>query len=141
MIARRSNYHTHVRLLKSLHHPNSVIGSATSVSVPSLFFGRFNPAGNDIRDETGEAFNPGPANLQPVNDNLYINAQFGPENSGNSDGEFETKMKNEVDTGTDYAGGNVLWVDDWWAYHLLSGELHCGSIVIRDLPTFKWWEK
>jgi len=115
----------------------AAIGSATFVSVPSLFFG--NIVAGDVAE--GLAFNPGPANLQPANNNLYINAQFGPGYFGNSHGEFGTRTKSEVGTGTDYASGDVYWVDDWWTYHRNMGELHCGSIVIRQWPVFDWWDE
>jgi protein-arginine deiminase len=30
-------------------------------------------------------------------------------------------------------------VDDWNAYHLLWGEVHCGTNTVRT-PTANWWE-
>ncbi len=32
------------------------------------------------------------------------------------------------------------WVEDWNLYHLLSGEVHCGSNAARVLPATNWWE-
>ncbi|MBL8619338.1 MAG: hypothetical protein JNM72_27235 [Deltaproteobacteria bacterium] len=36
------------------------------------------------------------------------------------------------------ASVEVVWTDDWSAYHLAWGEVHCGSNTIRT-PTADWW--
>ncbi|MBI2388114.1 MAG: protein-arginine deiminase [Deltaproteobacteria bacterium] len=37
-------------------------------------------------------------------------------------------------------GVSVTWVEDWDGYHRNLGEVHCGSNVMRAIPTAKWWE-
>jgi protein-arginine deiminase len=37
-------------------------------------------------------------------------------------------------------GFNVHWVENWELYHALSGEVHCGSNTMREIPSVKWWE-
>ncbi|OAR00238.1 hypothetical protein LLEC1_05985 [Akanthomyces lecanii] len=39
-----------------------------------------------------------------------------------------------------YAQANytIHFIDDWFSYHKLLGEVHCGSNIIRDI-TAKWW--
>ncbi len=35
----------------------------------------------------------------------------------------------------------VHWVEDWYLYHILDGEVHCGSNTKRVVPsTHRWWE-
>lgn len=36
------------------------------------------------------------------------------------------------------AGLEVVFVDDWYSYHLLDGEVHCGTNLTRT-PTEDWW--
>ncbi len=35
---------------------------------------------------------------------------------------------------------SVVFIDTWW-YHLGNGEIHCGTNVIRTIPSDPWWEK
>ena len=37
-------------------------------------------------------------------------------------------------------GVTVTWVEDWSLYHILLGEVHCGSNATRAIPEVKWWE-
>ncbi|MCX7804384.1 MAG: hypothetical protein N3A38_04245 [Planctomycetota bacterium] len=37
-------------------------------------------------------------------------------------------------------GGNVVFVDDWDAYHLAGGNVHCATNVKRRPRDVKWWE-
>jgi protein-arginine deiminase len=37
-------------------------------------------------------------------------------------------------------GITVHWIEDWYHLHLLYGEVHCGTNVLRQVPTLKWWE-
>ena len=34
----------------------------------------------------------------------------------------------------------VVFIEDWYAYHELSGEVHCGTNCLREPPPVKWWE-
>jgi protein-arginine deiminase len=38
-------------------------------------------------------------------------------------------------------GLSITFIDDWYTYHLLKGEVHCGSNTLRIPDAFKkWWE-
>ena len=34
----------------------------------------------------------------------------------------------------------VRFIEDWYSYHELSGEVHCGTNCLREPPDFRWWE-
>jgi len=77
---------------------------------------------------------PGPTNLQPVNGHLYVPRQFGSRDAMGND-LFEKSITNQL-------GKTVRFVDNWDFYHRFLGEVHCGAIVKRALPSanFNWWE-
>ena len=37
------------------------------------------------------------------------------------------------------AENEFVWIDDWYTYHLMLGEVHCGSNT-RRTPVSGWWE-
>ncbi len=37
-------------------------------------------------------------------------------------------------------GIDVVFVDDWYGYHVQMGEVHCGTAVSRT-PTNPWWQQ
>ncbi|MFT7625398.1 MAG: protein-arginine deiminase, partial [Myxococcota bacterium] len=49
---------------------------------------------------------------------------------------FEEQMK----TAWAEQGIMVNFVEDWDLYHVLLGEVHCGSNATRAIPEAKWWE-
>ncbi len=98
--------------------------------VPCLFFGTLDSDGDLTK---AVSFNPGPTNLQPVNNMLFVPKQFGPLNAAGED-IFEKSIE-------DALGQKPIFVDDWILYHRWQGEVHCGSNVKRKLPTYNWWEK
>ena len=34
----------------------------------------------------------------------------------------------------------VKFIEDWYAYHELNGEVHCGTNCLREPPPINWWE-
>ena len=36
-------------------------------------------------------------------------------------------------------GVDVVWMDDWYVYHMGLGEVHCGSNVVRPPAQPEWW--
>ena len=34
----------------------------------------------------------------------------------------------------------VKFIEDWYSYHELWGEVHCGTNCLREPPGFYWWE-
>ena len=90
------------------------------------------PNTSEVAPGSAYAFTPGPTNLQPVSGNLYVHRQFGPVNGAGED-IFEKIIKNTIQE-------PVFFVDGWDAYHVLIGEIHCGTNVNRTIPDEPWWE-
>jgi protein-arginine deiminase len=38
-------------------------------------------------------------------------------------------------------GQTPLWIDDWYVYHLMMGEVHCGSNTRREPFASPWWRE
>ncbi|RYY52335.1 MAG: hypothetical protein EOO09_21725, partial [Chitinophagaceae bacterium] len=107
--------------------------------VPALFFGTKDSNTLSAAPRLSVAFNPGPANLQPltvptVGNALFVPRQFGPVNNAGVD-IYESAIRAAV------SSESVYFVDDWELYHVSGGEVHCGSIVKRALPATDWWTK
>ncbi len=101
-------------------------------SVPGLFFGVRGPGFHTARSAV--AFNPGPTNLQTMNDNLYVATQFGPRHQTTTDMDiFAAAIKDAL------GAARVRWVDDWEYYHALKGEVHCGTAARHAVLDLDWW--
>lgn len=63
---------------------------------------------------------------------------FGPRNAAGED-VFE---KSATDTLRNDCGMDVVFVDDWVSYHILMGEVHCGTNCRRLPPDYlnQWWD-
>jgi len=72
-------------------------------------------------------------NLLCDGNTLVVSKPFGPRNGSSSD-VFETDVVSNL------PGFNVRFIDDWYAYHLHGGEIHCGTNVKRTPPALKWWQ-
>jgi hypothetical protein len=83
---------------------------------------------------TAFAFTPNliSANFQAVAGNLYFPRQFGPTDAQGQD-VFEAYVSAEF--------SNSYFVDDFYLYHRLFGEVHCGSLVKRQVLQFGWWDE
>lgn len=89
------------------------------------------------------AYTPGVVNMLVLTKSdtsvrLVIPKPFGPVVGG--DCEFEKDIKAQLSPlayGTDYE-----FVDDFFDYHVLQGEIHCGTNSLRIPPTdVHWWEQ
>jgi hypothetical protein len=47
----------------------------------------------------------------------------------------------EEDVKTKLGAANVAYVNDWGLYHLLEGEVHCGTLVLREALPVDWWKE
>ncbi len=108
----------------------------TFVEVPVLYTGKLNAA-DKIQSRTAVAFTPGAANIQIANGNLFVAAQKGPRFRLPAGG--ESKPLDAVIQAN--LGNGVFFVEDWDHYHVLSGEVHCGTNVLRKTFPFAWWTK
>ena len=81
------------------------------------------------------AYQPGTVNGISLSQTVFASPRpYGPKIDGVDI--FEAQMIEE------YAkvGVTVYWVEDWDLYHVLLGEVHCGSNAFRETPSVKWWE-
>lgn len=91
------------------------------------------------------AYNPGTVNLLQMGDHAVIANPFGPV----IDGEdlFAKDLLDRVGSplnalGSDGQGLSIQFADDWDTYHILEGEVHCGSNPEAPAPfsSLSWWE-
>jgi protein-arginine deiminase len=81
------------------------------------------------------AYNPATINSLYIADDLYAAPEtHGPEIEGVDifKAQFEAAMA--------AWGIGVAWVENWNLYHILWGEVHCGTNSLRATPEVKWWE-
>jgi protein-arginine deiminase len=90
------------------------------------------------------AYNPGTANLLAFGDYIVQADPFGPVVDGVD--LFKKDLQDRLGTpvnqlGSTGEGLHVYFADDWDLYHVLLGEVHCGSNVDGPPPAGeKWWE-
>ncbi len=90
------------------------------------------------------AYNPGTANLLAFGDIAAIPDPFGPKIDGVDI--FRKDLEDRLGTpanqlGSDGQGYKITFVNDWDWYHILLGEVHCGSNIDAAPPVeLKWWE-
>ena len=106
------------------------------VEIPFLF-----------EEEEGEglvAYNPGTVNLLAFGDYIVQADPFGPQINGED--LFKKDLVDRLGTPVNQLGATgqglfVYFADDWDLYHVLLGEVHCGTNVDAPPPASeKWWE-
>lgn len=100
----------------------------TFYSAPTLFVGRRT---SFATNRNSVAFTVGMANFHPLGGDYYFPRQFGPRDASGQD-IFEAAAYERFP--------NARFVDVWDLYHRLLGELHCGSVVMREPYSFGWWD-
>ncbi|NXG64109.1 PADI1 deiminase, partial [Hemiprocne comata] len=80
-----------------------------------------------------EAFFPDMVNMLVLGRHLGIPKPFGPEVGG------QCCLEERVRELLEPLGLTCTFIDDYFSYHVLSGEVHCGTNVRRKPFTFKWW--
>lgn len=76
------------------------------------------------------------ANLSAVQ--LVIPKPFGPVLNGVD--QFEEDVRKKL-TPLGYTTSQIRFVDDFNSYHILDGEIHCGTNSKRKPHTTAWWEQ
>ncbi|NXT58855.1 PADI1 deiminase, partial [Pluvianellus socialis] len=95
------------------------------LDIPQLFRG-------DVT--TGaEAFFPDMVNMLVLGRHLGIPKPFGPLVGG------RCCLEERVRALLEPLGLTCTFIDDFFSYHVLSGEVHCGTNVRRKPFAFKWW--
>lgn len=112
------------------------LGDSDILEIPTVFEEEF---GGKI------AFSPGTVNLLAFGNYIVQPDPFGPEIEGAD--LFKKDLQDRLGTpanqlGTDGQGLFVYFADDWYTYHILDGEVHCGSNVDAPAPfaSVRWWE-
>ncbi|MHA3772864.1 protein-arginine deiminase family protein [Verrucomicrobiota bacterium sgz303538] len=80
-----------------------------------------------FQDKT--SYTPDVVNGQPINGVYHAPKQYGPRVGGND--LFEADVAAKIP--------GAVFIDDWSVYHLLDGEVHCGSATKREIPQKEWW--
>lgn len=81
------------------------------------------------------AYQPGTVNSTYLSDTHFaVPETHGPIING------KDIFKVQLETVLQPLGIKVAWVEDWDLYHVLEGEVHCGSNSLRKIPDVKWWE-
>jgi protein-arginine deiminase len=79
------------------------------------------------------AYQPGTVNLLHADGRLVVPKPFGPRIGGVDP--FEKDLTDRLGA----LGLEVRFADDWYAYHINMGEVHCGTNTARDIAGI-WWE-
>ena len=110
----------------------SVDPAIQPIGLPSLFFYATDAPGLGRTSYAG-ALIPAAINLQWTAGGVAAVAkQFGPRNAANED-VFEKNL-------CAILGANTVFMNDWLSFHLMRGEVHCGSAAERT-PEPSWWTK
>jgi protein-arginine deiminase len=80
------------------------------------------------------AYFPDVVNLLVVDRTVIIPKPFGPEIDAGC--AFETRISKSLEP----CGLTCEFVDTWYSYHILSGEIHCGTNAYREPHAVNWWE-
>ncbi|XP_043850864.1 protein-arginine deiminase type-1 [Dromiciops gliroides] len=86
-----------------------------------------------LSDSYAEAFFPDMVNMIVLGKYLGIPKPFGPIINGQCC--LEEKVKDLLHP----LGLKCTFIDDYYSYHVLMGEIHCGTNVRRKPFSFKWW--
>jgi len=89
------------------------------------------------------AYHPGTINAMIHGDQYFSADPFGPLIDG-ADG-FKTDLEARIATathqlGSDGQGLTIHYIDDWDTYHILMGEVHCGTNQEGPPQLDAWWE-
>ncbi|KAM6241023.1 protein-arginine deiminase type-1-like [Porphyrio hochstetteri] len=95
------------------------------LDIPQLFRG-------NVADGA-EAFFPDMVNMLVLGRHLGIPKPFGPRVGG------QCCLEERVRALLEPLGLTCTFIDDYFSYHVLSGEVHCGTNVRRKPFAFKWW--
>jgi protein-arginine deiminase len=106
------------------------LGLAASdiIAVPVLF------TPNPDTPEVADALTGNMINMLVVNGHCIVPKPFGPVTGGAD--RFEQDLLDRLGP----LGLTVHLIDDWTEYHVLQGEIHCGTHTLRTAKPVKWWE-
>ncbi|XP_058017445.1 protein-arginine deiminase type-1-like [Ahaetulla prasina] len=94
------------------------------VDIPQLF---------TLEGSTATALFPDMVNMLVLGEHLGIPKPYGPIIHGQCC--LEVKVRSLLEP----LGLSCMFIDDFFSYHVLSGEVHCGTNVLREPFSFRWW--
>ncbi|KAK2526734.1 hypothetical protein Q9966_010578 [Columba livia] len=94
------------------------------IDIPQLFI---------LKGTHADAFFPNMVNMLVLGKHLGIPKPFGPKVGG------QCCLEQRVRELLEPLGLTCTFINDFFSYHLLSGDVHCGTNVRRKPFTFKWW--
>uniref|UniRef100_A0A8D2LD32 protein-arginine deiminase n=1 Tax=Varanus komodoensis TaxID=61221 RepID=A0A8D2LD32_VARKO len=94
------------------------------IDIPQLF---------TLEGSTAMALFPDMVNMLVLGKHLGIPKPFGPIIHG------ECCLESQVRSLLEPLGLTCDFIDDFFSYHVLSGEVHCGTNVCRERFSFPWW--
>ncbi|NWI67738.1 PADI1 deiminase, partial [Todus mexicanus] len=94
------------------------------IDIPQLYI---------LRGSRADAFFPNMVNMLVLGRHLGIPKPFGPPVGG------QCCLEERVRALLEPLGLTCTFIDDFFSYHVLSGDVHCGTNVRRKPFAFKWW--
>ncbi|XP_054031794.1 protein-arginine deiminase type-1 [Dryobates pubescens] len=94
------------------------------IDIPQLFI---------LRGSRADALFPDMVNMLVLGRHLGIPKPFGPEVGG------QCCLEERVRALLEPLGLTCTFIDDFFSYHVLCGDVHCGTNVRRKPFAFKWW--
>ncbi|XP_064027820.1 protein-arginine deiminase type-1-like [Pogoniulus pusillus] len=94
------------------------------IDIPQLFI---------LRGSRADALFPDMVNMLVLGRHLGIPKPFGPVVGG------ECCLEEKVRALLEPLGLTCTFIDDFFSYHVLCGDVHCGTNVRRKPFSFKWW--
>ncbi|XP_043851551.1 protein-arginine deiminase type-4-like [Dromiciops gliroides] len=100
------------------------------IDIPQLFRLKMLSYANELK---AKALFPDMVNMLVLGKHVGIPKPFGPIINGQCC--LEAKVRALLEP----LGLKCAFIDDYFTYHILSGEVHCGTNVRRKPFSFKWW--
>ncbi|XP_025711631.1 protein-arginine deiminase type-4 isoform X2 [Callorhinus ursinus] len=100
------------------------------IDIPQLFKLREEEVSRVLK---AEAYFPNMVNMLVLGKHLGIPKPFGPIING------QCCLEEKVRSLLEPLGLHCTFIDDFTPYHMLHGEVHCGTNVRRQPFSFKWW--
>ncbi|XP_027698616.1 protein-arginine deiminase type-4 isoform X2 [Vombatus ursinus] len=100
------------------------------IDIPQLFYLKMQVSTKALK---AEALFPDMVNMLVLGKYLGIPKPFGPIING------QCCLEEKVQALLEPLGLKCIFIDDYFSYHLRSGEVHCGTNVRRKPFPFKWW--
>ena len=124
-----NNVQTKLDLVRQLFKREIGVDPITDIiDVPVIFWP------NEHAPSLADALTADMVNMLVINKHCIVPKPFGPIVAGKD--LFEEDIKSKLVA----LGLTVKFLDDWSEYHVMNGEVHCGTNTLRAPTMAKWWE-